>query len=149
MFEPGAPEESNVALLESSERDGVIALQSSIVQSDCLWVDVPESRVAKALEEVISPRGLLSQLNIDPRKDVQVLSPIKKGATGTSSFNSAIQGLINPPHQVKGQMEYRQVVFRKGDRVIQTSNDYERAVFNGDLGTISHVDAREKRVTVR
>lgn len=146
---PGTSGGSHAELLENSERDGVIALRSAIVESDCLWVNVPEYKVAAALQEVISPGGLLSQLQIDPRKDVQVLSPIKKGGAGTSALNTAIQGLINPPNAVKGEVEYRQVVFRKGDRVIQTSNDYERAVFNGDLGTVCHVDPREKRVTVR
>lgn len=69
--------------------------------------------------------------------DVQVLSPMKKGPAGTIAINNAVQKLINPDGDSFRGIEY---CFRAGDRVIQMRNNYEKGVFNGDIGKVTNID---------
>ena len=75
----------------------------------------------------------------DPLGDVQVLAPMKRGATGTRALNAALQDLLNPSNTKEEDPETRKVIARKGDRVMQLSNDYETGVFNGDVGLVDTV----------
>ncbi len=87
--------------------------------------------------------------------DIQVLVPMKKGNTGAIRLNRIIQGFMNPPSSEKQEKEYGDRVFREGDKVMQTKNDYQMewevrgkygiviekgvGVFNGDIGTITEI----------
>ncbi len=84
-------------------------------------------------------------------KGTQVIAPSRKGETGTEHLNVILQGALNPPSPEKKEYRYREIVFREGDRVMQTKNNYdmewERAdhsfgngIFNGDIGTILSID---------
>lgn len=74
---------------------------------------------------------------LDPLRDIQVLTPMHKSEVGTKALNEAVQEVVNP----RGRELLRgQTRFRAGDRVIQLRNDYEKDVFNGDLGFITEVD---------
>ncbi|MBF7083382.1 ATP-dependent RecD-like DNA helicase [Desulfallas sp. Bu1-1] len=78
----------------------------------------------------------ISKLEYDVA-DIQVLSPLKKGPLGTQELNKTIQEAINP----KGQaIKYSDRIFRVGDKVIQTKNDYEMGVFNGDIGVVKKIE---------
>ncbi len=85
-------------------------------------------RVLEALARMQSAYGL------DPRHDVQVLSPMRKGALGTVRLNELLQKAYNPAPA--GSQPGR---LRAGDKVMQLRNDYEREVFNGDLGEVIEV----------
>jgi len=71
---------------------------------------------------------------MDPKRDVQVLSPMRKGALGAHKLNELLQRVCNPgpPDALPGKL-------RSGDKVMQLRNDYEREVFNGDLGEVLEV----------
>jgi exodeoxyribonuclease V alpha subunit len=73
---------------------------------------------------------------LDARRDVQVLSPMHRGAAGTESLNQALQAALNPDGEPLAAGER---TLRVGDKVMQLRNDYDRDVFNGDLGTIAAV----------
>ena len=86
-----------------------------------------------------------------PAGDIQVLSPTRKGPAGTAALNRALQAALNPPGPDKREKPFGDVVFREGDRVMQTRNDYDviwekedgtagTGVFNGDVGTILRID---------
>lgn len=79
------------------------------------------------------PRGF----GLDPVRDIQVLSPMNKGPVGTLVLNESLQQALNPegPTVTRGGR-----TFRLGDKVMQLRNDYEREVFNGDIGRISSID---------
>ena len=116
-------------------------------QSDCLWLDVPEPEPGvQAIQELIS--DLIPSLGFDPAQDVQVLCPMTRGLVGTRNLNQVLQQLINPPKTGKVELERGGMILRVGDRVIQKVNDYNREVFNGDLGTIARIDLEEQEVTV-
>jgi exodeoxyribonuclease V alpha subunit len=117
-------------------------------QSDCLWLDVPEpEQGVQAIQELISE--LIPSLGFDPAQDVQVLCPMTRGLVGTRNLNQVLQQLINPPKTGKVELERGGMILRVGDRVIQKVNDYNREVFNGDLGTITRIDLEEQEVTVQ
>ncbi len=103
-------------------------------------------------------------LGIDPLYDIQVLTPMKKGATGVINLNTLLQAAFNPAEHNTEHLEWKDTVFRSGDKVMQTRNDYQMewkrhldsysteegtGVFNGDMGYIMDVDEEEKTLTVR
>jgi exodeoxyribonuclease V alpha subunit len=101
--------------------------------------------VVKAMTER-APRAY----GLDPRNDVQILCPMHKGRAGTEAFNRALQ-----EHFTKGEPELvlesggrPPRIFRVGDRVMQTRNDYDRGVFNGDIGRVTGVEAKSERLLV-
>ncbi|HYU75978.1 MAG TPA: ATP-binding domain-containing protein, partial [Ktedonobacteraceae bacterium] len=91
----------------------------------------------------------LPKRGIDPVKDVQVLCPATRGEIGTRNLNTLLQQALNPARPGKTELARGGSVLRVGDRVIQQVNDYQREVFNGDLGTITKIDLEEQEVTVQ
>jgi exodeoxyribonuclease V alpha subunit len=80
--------------------------------------------------------------------EIQILAPMTRGTLGTANLNAVIQQAVNPPRQGKGQIKLGERVFRQGDRVIHRRNNYDLHVFNGDIGTISSMDALSLTMTV-
>ncbi len=79
--------------------------------------------------------------------DIQVLSPMRRGLLGVQSLNAHLQRLLNPPAPDRPELRRGDTVFRLGDRVLQTANNYDKGVFNGEIGQIVAVDP-EGRLTV-
>lgn len=100
---------------------------------------------AKTIEELVVNR-IPKRFGFDPMKDIQVLTPMHRGPTGTTAMNRRLQAALNPrgPTVERGEQ-----LFRSGDRVLQLKNDYERDVFNGDTGPIQSVDERNASLSVR
>jgi exodeoxyribonuclease V alpha subunit len=80
--------------------------------------------------------------------DIQVLSPMHRGAAGVGELNRRLQAALNPPAQ--GKAEYRRGAhaFRAGDRVMQIRNNYDKEVYNGDMGRIVALDAVNQALAV-
>lgn len=109
-------------------------------------------------------RRLPAKYGIDPVKDIQVLTPIKKSACGVNSLNLLLQETLNPLKENLSEIKLGDFTFREGDKVIQIKNNYERewtqnaddghlikgeGVFNGDCGIIREIDTVSRKVTVR
>ncbi|MGF2037426.1 MAG: SF1B family DNA helicase RecD2 [Nostoc sp. CmiVER01] len=117
--------------------------------SDCLWHGgghQPEHGV-QAICELIT--DLIPGLGFNPATDVQVLCPMTRGVIGTRNLNTVLQQLINPPSPNKVEINRGGNLLREGDRIIQLTNDYNREVFNGDLGIIQNIDTEEQEVAVQ
>ncbi len=117
--------------------------------SDCIWHGgghQPEHGV-QAICELVT--DLIPRLGFNPATDVQVLCPMTRGVIGTRNLNGVLQQLINPPSAEKVEINRGGIILRVGDRVIQQMNDYNREVFNGDLGIITDIDTEEQEVMVR
>jgi exodeoxyribonuclease V alpha subunit len=71
-----------------------------------------------------------------------------RGVIGTRNLNKVLQELLNPPAPGKPQIDRGGAILRVGDRVIQLKNDYEREVFNGDLGMVGSIDSTEQEVKI-
>lgn len=82
------------------------------------------------------------------RDSVQVLSPTRKNDCGTDALNQRLQQVLNPPSPEKDEIQVPDRTLRLGDRVLQTRNNYDLVVFNGDIGRIIAIDRKERRVTV-
>ncbi|HYW19085.1 MAG TPA: ATP-dependent RecD-like DNA helicase [Nodularia sp. (in: cyanobacteria)] len=116
--------------------------------SDCLWHGgghQPEHGV-QAICELIT--DFIPRLGFNLATDVQVLCPMTRGVVGTRNLNTVLQQLINPPSPDKVEINRSGNLLREGDRIIQLTNDYNREVFNGDLGIILTIDTVEQEVTV-
>lgn len=80
--------------------------------------------------------------------DVQVITPMHRGPAGVSALNEALQHALNPPQPGKSEVRRGDTIFREGDRVLQTANNYDRSVFNGDIGVVQRVDAASRTMAV-
>lgn len=80
--------------------------------------------------------------------DIQVLSPMYRGATGVTNLNALLQARLNPPSSRKIERRLSGTLFREGDRVLQTRNNYDKDVYNGDLGYITGIDLENQTLTV-
>ncbi|MBW4608179.1 MAG: ATP-dependent RecD-like DNA helicase [Hassallia sp. WJT32-NPBG1] len=122
---------------------------SNTPTADCLWHGgghQPEHGV-QVISELVT--DFIPNLGFNPQFDVQVLSPMSRGLVGTRNLNKVLQQLINPPSPEKVEITRGETIFRTGDRIIQLTNDYEREVFNGDVGFITAIDTEEQEVIVQ
>ena len=101
--------------------------------------DDPEKGAAKVVE-IVRDR-IPRRFGLDPIRDIQVLCPMQRGALGARSLNSDLQKALNPNPPAK--IEKFGSIFAPGDKIMQTENDYDRDVFNGDLGTVLRIDEVE------
>ncbi len=94
-------------------------------------------------------RRLPGRYGLDPLLDIQVLTPMHRGPIGAGQLNAALQTALNPPRAGAAELLRGGRIFRVGDRVLQQRNNYDKAVFNGDLGRVASIDATEQTVTVQ
>jgi exodeoxyribonuclease V alpha subunit len=88
------------------------------------------------------------RLGLDPLRDVQVLAPMHRGSLGIRELNTALQAALNPPRPDRPEIERFGTKFRVGDKVLQTRNNYDKEVFNGDIGRVTAIDADAREVGI-
>jgi exodeoxyribonuclease V alpha subunit len=81
-------------------------------------------------------------------RDVQVITPMHRGPAGVVALNEALQQALNPAREGAAEVTRGDQVFREGDRLLQTTNDYDRNVYNGDIGLITRIDTAGKSLVV-
>ena len=115
------------------------------------------SRLVDTVVELCGTR-LPDKMGI-PASEIQVLTPTRKGSAGTAALNRALQAALNPPTEGKRERVFGETVFREGDRVMQTRNDYDvvweredgtagTGIFNGDVGRILQIDPSGELLTI-
>ena len=109
---------------------------------------IEESDQKKIVEKILllNTERIPQRFKLDPMKEIQVLTPMHRGITGASQLNRNLQEKINP--DAKG-IEHREQWFRVGDKIMQQQNDYEKQVFNGDLGRVVDCDQDSKELYVK
>ena len=126
---------------------------------------IKENNQEKVLEQVLSLcNGRLKKFgDYDFFESIQVLTPTKKGLLGTKEMNKALQQELNPPREGEAEKASMGVIFRIGDRVMQIKNNYDmywekriddsietgNGVFNGETGTITNINEKEKNIRVK
>ena len=119
------------------------------VKADFYWVEQADTiRAADLICKLIVDR-IPKVFGYTPMNDVQVLSPMRKGDCGTLTLNSRLQAALNPADGVKESFQVGGRMFRTGDRVMQTRNNYDKGVFNGEMGRVLFVDNSSKNFTVQ
>jgi exodeoxyribonuclease V alpha subunit len=122
--------------------------------ADFFIVDRRDPEEARKLVIDFVTRRIPQKFGLDPVRDIQVLTPMNRGPAGTLALNEALQAALNPPRtgQSTGQsagLKRSTTTFRTGDKVMQLRNDYDKNVYNGDVGVVSAVDVPGETLTVR
>ncbi|GIH68618.1 SF1B family DNA helicase RecD2 [Sphaerimonospora thailandensis] len=110
----------------------------------------PEEIAALTVDVVA--RRIPAKFGINPRRDVQVLAPMHRGAAGAGALNTALQEALTPAREGMPERRYGGRVFRVGDKVTQLRNNYDKGaagVFNGTVGVVTAITPEESRLTVR
>ena len=117
-----------------------------------------EREIASTVAALVTER-LPKTYGKNIRDEIQIITPSKKGFGGVSVLNSELQERINPQMKFKKEVRVGETVFREGDKVMQTSNNYEiewekfgvsgMGIFNGDIGVIESIDTQNETMEVR
>ena len=118
-----------------------------------------ESEIIDEIKSLVS--GRLSKFyNVDSIRDVQILSPMRKGVCGVSNMNSILQEVLNSKKEDRKEVELMKNIYRVGDKVMQKKNNYSRkweneagtdcgeGIYNGDIGYIYHIDKGSKKIYI-
>ncbi|MEZ4299724.1 MAG: ATP-dependent RecD-like DNA helicase [Polyangiaceae bacterium] len=100
---------------------------------------------AETIQKVVT-KNIPDRFGFDPRRDVQVLSPMHRGEAGTTSLNQRLQAALNPEGPSVTRFGR---TMRAGDKVMQLKNDMERDVYNGDIGFVTAIDPEARELVVR
>ncbi len=118
-------------------------------QSDFFFLEREDApQTLSSLMTLMSDR-IPKRYGFDPIDDLQVLAPMHRGSLGVHELNLRLQEILNPKHPDRLEHQAYGLLFREGDKIIQTSNNYEKEVFNGDIGRILSIDPAQKNVKVR
>jgi exodeoxyribonuclease V alpha subunit len=109
--------------------------------------DDPE-KIAATLVKLVQKR-IPERFGLDAIRDIQVLCPMNRGSLGVRELNTALQRVLNPDRTGEPSVERFGWRFQIRDKVIQTENDYDKEVFNGDIGIVERIDPVEHEVTIR
>ena len=124
-------------------------LQQQGEDSDFFFIERDElENIQSTILELVKER-IPRKLRIDPILDVQVLSPMNRGSLGARAMNVLLQEGLNPRRGDEAVVERFGWQFRLRDKVIQTENNYDKEVFNGDIGQVVRIDPEERELVIR
>ncbi|MGD2144398.1 MAG: ATP-dependent RecD-like DNA helicase [Anaerolineae bacterium] len=103
---------------------------------------------AELLVDIVK-RRIPPKFGLDGLDDVQVMAPMYRGACGVSNLNEMLQAALNPAAPGKREKQIRGQYFRVGDKVMQTRNNYDKDIYNGDIGRVTRIDMLEQTMRVR
>ena len=151
--------DSNIVLNAHRINHGEMPLSNNQESDFFLMSMTNQKEILNELVKLVSER-LPSYYNIDPVKDIQIISPIKNGILGTRKLNEMIQNTLNPPSEDKTELVFQYKYFREGDKVMQFKNNYSikwidvdtlikgEGIFNGEIGYIHNINPIKKNVKV-
>ncbi|MEG2415523.1 MAG: AAA family ATPase, partial [Kiritimatiellia bacterium] len=120
-------------------------LPPSGAESDFYFMEAQDPEKMKEMMLRMLLQRIPNKFHLDPLHDVQILTPMRRGELGTEQLNILIQSQMNPQG---ASLQRGNTAFRRQDRVMQISNDYDKEVFNGDIGIIKEVDTIERTLLV-
>jgi len=114
--------------------------------SDFFFIEEEDpNKIAETIKLLCTQR-LPAYYKVNPVEDIQVLCPMQRGEIGAQNLNLLLQEGLNSGNI---SIKYGGTVFRLHDKVMQVKNNYEKNVFNGDIGIISKIDPEERKLTIR
>jgi len=113
--------------------------------SDCYFIEADDPAKAVTLLSKLIQKSIPQKFHFNPMNEIQILTPMQKGELGAKNLNRTFQQLLNPNGE---KVERFERIYRVGDRVMQTENDYDKEVFNGDMGRITKIDTEASEVIV-
>ncbi|QNB45638.1 ATP-dependent RecD-like DNA helicase [Thermanaerosceptrum fracticalcis] len=113
--------------------------------SDFFFIEEEDPAKVVQIIRGLCAKRLPAYYKVDPIKDIQVLCPMQRGETGAHNLNMVLQDALN---KSEFSIRYGGTVFKLGDKVMQIKNNYDKNVFNGDIGNITHIDQEERRLVI-
>ncbi|MGI6712246.1 MAG: ATP-dependent RecD-like DNA helicase [Bacillota bacterium] len=113
--------------------------------SDFFFIEEEEPSKAVQVIRDLCTKRLPVYYQVDPISDIQVLCPMQRGETGAANLNAVLQDALNHSDI---SIKYGGTVFRLGDKVMQIKNNYDKNVFNGDIGSIAQIDMEERTLVL-
>jgi exodeoxyribonuclease V alpha subunit len=139
---------SQIILAAHAVNQGQIPMVESGDQSDFFFVPArDDDHALNTILKLVTER-IPRKFGLDPRDDVQVISPMHAGPVGVTSMNTALQRLLNPPGSGQSELARGTRVLRTGDKVMQIRNNYDKDVYNGDIGRVSAIRPDEQELEV-
>lgn len=138
-------EGSGIVMNAHAINAGRLPACTGLGQGDFQFISLPDG-TATAEMVVKLCKELLTQEGWDPLQDVQVLSPMHRHECGTENLNKLLQEALNPKSPQKPEFKNSVQTFRLGDKVMQTKNNYQKHVFNGDIGFIVQMEPEKASV---
>lgn len=126
---------------------GLMPLTPRDAEDFFLFVEDDPERAADLIVDLVK-RRIPRRFGLDPVNDIQVLSPMYRGAAGVAALNARLQEALNPPDFRKPERLLGGRIVRVGDKVMQVRNNYDKDVFNGDIGRVKQIDVENQRVIV-
>ena len=112
--------------------------------SDFFFINTPDDAIPETIVSLIGTR-LPKTYGLAP-SEIQVLTPMYKGEIGAAALNARLQQAVNPRGQ---NIRHGETIFRTGDKVMQVKNNYDKNIFNGDIGYITHIDQHDDKIIVK
>ncbi|KAA3655677.1 MAG: ATP-dependent RecD-like DNA helicase [Chloroflexi bacterium] len=112
-----------------------------------MFIKQDQDEMAQLLVDIVQKR-IPHKFGLNSMDDVQVLAPMYNGTVGVANLNLLLQQALNPPHGRKPERKLGGRMFRVGDKVMQTVNNYDKSVYNGDIGRISAMDVIQQTITI-
>ncbi len=114
--------------------------------ADCVFIEVDETEeLLQKIKGIVAKS--LPNLGFKP-DEITVLSPMQRGMVGVRNLNEELQKIVNPPHANKNEHPRGGMILREGDRVMQRRNNYDKNVFNGDVGHINLINSEDQMLIV-
>ncbi|MBV9281715.1 MAG: ATP-binding domain-containing protein, partial [Chloroflexi bacterium] len=135
---------SQIVLAAHAVNHGEVPQIANAADEDLYFVRAEdEGGMLAAIKRLLRERIPL-RFGLDPVDDVQVLSPMNVGEIGVVTLNNELQALLNPPRPALPELQRGGRTFRLGDKVMQIRNNYDKDVYNGDVGKVVSIDAEER-----
>jgi len=140
--------ESGIVRAAHAVNQGEEPESSTKSTGDFFFIEVDQPAVI--IERIIQMvrERIPARFGFNPMTDVQILTPMHKTEIGVQNLNQVLQGVLNPLQPGQKQIERFGVCFRTGDKVLQTVNNYQKEVFNGDIGRILNIDTVDQEIVV-
>ena len=140
--------QSNLLDAEHAHRinQGLMPDLAPVESGDFYFVDAADAEEGvRKLLAIVQDR-IPKRFGLDPIREIHVLCPMNRGGLGARSLNIELQNALNPPGEIR--VERFGWTFCPGDKVMQVENDYDKDVYNGDLGVVSRIDMEEGELSV-
>ncbi|MBV9377510.1 MAG: ATP-dependent RecD-like DNA helicase, partial [Alphaproteobacteria bacterium] len=133
--------ESQIIVNAHRINQGLMPDLIKIETSDFFFVDAADAEEGVQKLLAIVQERIPNRFRLDPIRDIQVLCPMNRGGLGARSLNIELQNALNPPGEIR--IDRFGWTFCPGDKIMQVENDYDKDVYNGDLGVVSRIDMEE------
>ena len=140
---------SGSRIIEAAHRvnSGKLPLRYEEENCDFYWIKQDDPEKAISMIQKLVLERIPEKFGFDPVNDIQVLTPMNRGTCGTININEVLSSKLNPQTALS-QLEHGEKKLSVGDKVMQTKNNYDKGVFNGDFGVITVIDTDNKKFKV-